>query len=65
MKKIVGLVAIVAGLLMLSGCGSYANGETGVSMIGGTYTVNRVTVDGRTIPCVMTDKGGVSCDWTK
>lgn len=61
-KKIVGIVAIIAGLLMLSGCGGEG---TGVSLIGGTYTVTDVQVNGRTIPCVMTQNGGVSCDWTR
>lgn len=65
MKKIVGVVAIVAGLLMLSGFSEAGSGSTGVSLVGGAYTVNHIQVDGRDIACVMTSNGGVSCDWSK
>jgi len=66
MKRFVGLVAILAGLLMLSGCSS----EDGTGGFAGRGQVSFYidTVDGRSIPCVFVKQGygaGLSCDWSK
>jgi len=64
-KRIVGIVAIIAGLLMLSGCGGSGE-EVGFSSRYGTSFYSD-TVDGRSIPCVYVAIGygaGLSCDWS-
>jgi uncharacterized lipoprotein NlpE involved in copper resistance len=64
-KKIIGIFAIIAGLLMLSGCSN----EDGTGGFAGRYenTFYVDTVDGRSIPCVYVKQGygaGLSCDWS-
>ena len=65
MKKIVGAIAIIAGLLMLSACspnGGLDEGSTN-SGRGDLYDVVNISIDGKIVPCVFTNRGGVSCKW--
>ena len=67
MKRIVGVIAIVAGLLMLSGCGGSMSESEDSNVITDArwYSVVSVDVGSTTVPCVFYVKGGVSCDWNE
>lgn len=65
MKKIVGVIAIVAGLLMLSGCGGTMSDSPDTITKGEGFSVVSVDVGNRTIPCVFYSRGGVTCDWSR
>ena len=63
-KKFVGIIAIIAGVLMLSGCGSasavFNGGLDGIS----TFTTT--VPDGRTILCIRyagSNSVSIDCDW--
>lgn len=70
MKRIVGAIAIIAGLLMLSGCGGVNENGTAVKEANvpfvSTFYVD--TVDGQKVVCIWAGLGyggGLSCDWSK
>ena len=63
-KKFVGVIAIIVGILMLSGCGSFNAAVSGG--MDGISTFTTTVPDGREILCIRyagSNSVSIDCDW--